>query len=109
MARFEHLTSLLLSSRAKQSGAGALVDEDGFTVVVRSGKGGRTGGFGDGTAKGTTSVGVASRGFAKSGQALGEKKGKGARELVDFYKFQKVERKRQGELWLSFTFKMRAD
>jgi ribosomal RNA-processing protein 7 len=97
MARFDHLTSLLLSSRAKAQGAGALVDEDGFTVVVRSGKSGRTGGLGDGTRKGTTSIGVASRGFAK--KALGQdaaKKGKGAQELPDFYKFQKMERKRQG-------------
>ena len=99
MARFDHLSSLLLSSRAKAQGAGALVDEDGFTVVVRSGKGGRTGGLGDGTRKGTTSVGVASRGFGKKvkGGEVEVKKGKGAQELPDFYKFQQMERKRQGE------------
>ncbi|WWC63476.1 uncharacterized protein I303_106079 [Kwoniella dejecticola CBS 10117] len=91
MARFDHLHGLLLSSRAKQQGSGALVDEDGFTVVVRSGRYGRAGARGDGFGKG--GVGVASTGFAKKMQD--KKKGKGAGELKDFYKFQRNERKRQ--------------
>lgn len=91
MARFDHLQSMLLSSRAKKTGAGALVDEDGFTVVVRGGRYGRTGGRG----KGVAGVGVASRGFAKG--ALDEPKKGGAAELEGFYKFQKVEKKRKGE------------
>ncbi|WWC71402.1 uncharacterized protein I206_105357 [Kwoniella pini CBS 10737] len=91
MARFDYLYGLLLSSRAKQKGSGALVDEDGFTVVVRSGKYGRAGSRGDGFGKG--GVGVASTGFAKKLQ--NKKKGLGAGELKDFYKFQRNERKRQ--------------
>jgi ribosomal RNA-processing protein 7 len=95
MARFDHLHSLLLSSRAKQAGAGALVDEDGFTVVVRGGRYGRTGGRGDG--KGAMGVGVAKRGFEKELANKKKNKAAGSGELVDFYKFQKVDRKRQGE------------
>lgn len=103
MDRYDHLHSLLLSSRARARGAGALVDEDGFTVVVRGAKFGRTGGRGDGL--GGLGVGVASRGFgqkAKGGvgagdQGKGKKKGIGGSELMDFYKFQKVDRKRKGE------------
>jgi ribosomal RNA-processing protein 7 len=95
MARFDHLHSLLLSSRAKQAGAGALVDEDGFTVVVRGGRYGRTGGRGDG--KGAMGVGVAKRGFEKELANKKKSKAAGSGELVDFYKFQKVDRKRQGE------------
>ncbi|GFZ50804.1 hypothetical protein JCM24511_08562 [Saitozyma sp. JCM 24511] len=93
MARFDHLHSLLLSSRAKQAGAGALVDEDGFTVVVRGGRYGRTGGRGDG--KGAMGVGVAKRGFEKELANKKKSKAAGSGELVDFYKFQKVDRKRQ--------------
>ncbi|OWZ52705.1 ribosomal RNA-processing protein 7 [Cryptococcus neoformans 125.91] len=89
MARFDHLHSLLLSSRAKEQGAGALVDEDGFTVVVRSGKYGRAGARGDGFGKG--GVGVATRGFEKKKG----KGGKGSQALPDFYKFQALDRKRQ--------------
>ena len=89
MRRYDHLHSLLLSSRAKQKGAGALVDEDGFTVVVRGGRYGRTGGRGD---LGSGSVGV---GVAKRGLAPKELKG-GAAEMNDFYRFQKVDRKRKG-------------
>lgn len=113
MARYDHLHSLLLSSRAKARGAGALVDEDGFTVVVRGAKFGRTGGRSDGL--GGLGVGVASKGFggAKSaGQSGGvaqggKKKGIGGGELMDFYRFQKVDRKRQGEssasaLWIDW-------
>lgn len=88
MARFDHLQSLLLSSRAKKQGAGALVDEDGFTVVVRGGRYGRTGGRG----KGVAAVGVATKGFKGDGV-----KGKGAQELPNFYKFQQVDQRRQGK------------
>lgn len=88
MARFDHLQSMLLSSRAKKQGAGALVDEDGFTVVVRGGRYGRTGGRG----KGVAAVGVATKGF--KGDAP---RGKGAGELPDFYRFQQVDRKKKGE------------
>ena len=87
MARFDHLQSMLLSSRAKKQGAGALVDEDGFTVVVRGGRYGRTGGRG----KGVAAVGVAAKGF--KGDAP---KGGGAGELPDFYRFQQVDRKKKG-------------
>ena len=86
MARFDHLHGLLLSSRAKKLGAGALVDEDGFTVVVRGGKYGRTGGSG-----------IMGVGVAKKEEGGKKKVGKGAGELTDFYRFQKVDRKRQGK------------
>lgn len=99
MARFDHLHSLLLSSRAKEQGAGALVDEDGFTVVVRSGKYGRAGARGDGFGKG--GVGVATRGFEKKKQGKG---GKGSQALPDFYKFQTLDRKRQGMSFFSTIF-----
>jgi ribosomal RNA-processing protein 7 len=89
MERYDRLHSLLLSSRARQKGAGALVDEDGFTVVVRGGRYGRTGGRGD---EGKKSLGV---GVAKRGLGPKEAKG-GAAALTDFYKFQKVDRKRKG-------------
>ncbi|WVF67514.1 hypothetical protein IAT40_002270 [Kwoniella sp. CBS 6097] len=93
MARFDHLHSLLLTSRAKAQGAGALVDEDGFTVVVRSGNYGRAGARGDALGMGSKGVGVASRGFDK--KLKDKKKGKGAMELEGFYKFQRTDRKRQ--------------
>jgi ribosomal RNA-processing protein 7 len=96
MERYDRLQSLLLSSRARQKGAGALVDEDGFTVVVRGGRYGRTGGRGD-EGKGSSGVGVAKRGLAPK-----ELKG-GAAELTDFYKFQKVDRKRKGEFLFSLV------
>lgn len=99
MARFDHLHSLLLSSRAKEQGAGALVDEDGFTVVVRSGKYGRAGARGDGFGKG--GVGVATRGFEKKKQGKG---GKGSQALPDFYKFQTLDRKRQGRSFSQLFF-----
>ncbi|KAL1408531.1 hypothetical protein Q8F55_005343 [Vanrija albida] len=91
MARYDHLHSLLLSSRARTHGAGALVDDDGFTVVVRGGRYGRTAGRGGDP--GGAGVGVAARGWAKN--AAAKPKGKGAGELTDFYKFQAVDRKRQ--------------
>jgi ribosomal RNA-processing protein 7 len=95
MERYDRLHSLLLSSRARQKGAGALVDEDGFTVVVRGGRYGRTGGRGD---EGKKSLGV---GVAKRGLGPKELKG-GAAELTDFYKFQKVDRKRKGTCFVGF-------
>lgn len=95
MARFDALHGMLLSSRAKKQGAGALVDEDGFTVVVRGGRYGRTGGRGSGD--GALGVGVAKRGFGKDQEELEKGKGQGAKELVDFYRFQKKERKQKGE------------
>lgn len=93
LARHDHLHSLLLSSRAKAHGAGALVDEDGFTVVVRGGRYGRTAGRGGDP--GGAGVAVASRAGVK--EALGKKRGAGSGELKDFYRFQMVDRKRKGE------------
>ena len=90
MIRHDHLHSLLLSSRAKKQGAGALVDEDGFTVVIRGGKYGRTGGTG------TLGVAVAKK-SVEGEAATKKKKGYGAGELSDFYRFQKVDRQRQGK------------
>ena len=101
MARFDHLQSMLLSSRAKKQGAGALVDEDGFTVVVRGGRYGRTGGRG----KGIAAVGVASRGF-KGDEKV---KGKGAGELRDFYRFQQVDRKKKGKSGVAASSMQGAD
>jgi ribosomal RNA-processing protein 7 len=91
MARHDHLHSLLLSSRARASGAGALVDEDGFTVVVRGGRYGRTAGRGGDP--GGAGVAVASRNFKVD---EGRKK-KGSGPLENFYKFQLMDRKRKGE------------
>jgi len=71
------------------------VDEDGFTVVVRGGRYGRTGGRGD---EGKKSLGV---GVAKRGLGPKEAKG-GAAELTDFYKFQKVDRKRKGTFMFTY-------
>ena len=80
---------------------GPIVDDDGFTLVVRGGKFGRTAG------KGSSGVGVASRRFVlDSRKAGGEvdaregldrgKKRKGGVELDGFYRFQRNEKKRQG-------------
>lgn len=101
MDRYDHLHSLLLSSRARQKGAGALVDEDGFTVVVRGGRYGRTGGRGD-LGSGSVGVGVAKRGLVAK-EATG-----GAAALSDFYKFQKVDRKRKGQYILVVVFSFSA-
>ncbi|KAL7420260.1 hypothetical protein Q5752_005229 [Cryptotrichosporon argae] len=87
MDRYDHLHALLLASRARKAGAGALVDEDGFTVVVRGGRYGRTAGRGD-----ALGVAVARRATAP---VDAKKKGRGAGELVDFYRFQQVDRKRK--------------
>jgi len=91
MARYDHLHSLLLASRAKAQGAGALVDEDGFTVVVRGGRYGRTAGRGGDP--GGAGVAVASRNVKVD---TGKKK-KGSGPLENFYKFQLMDRKRKGE------------
>ena len=97
MARYDHLHSLLLSSRAKKQGAGALVDEDGFTVVVRGGRYGRTGGAG------MFGVAVANKIAATEDVEGKRKKGMGAGELNDFYRFQKVDRQRQGGFFPALT------
>ena len=94
-----------LEVQRRKTTQGAIVDEDGFTLVVRGGKFGRTAG------KGASGVGVASRRFvldSKKVQAGGEgtvdareglqrgKKRKGGVELDGFYRFQRNEKKRQG-------------
>jgi ribosomal RNA-processing protein 7 len=94
MARYDHLHSLLLSSRAKAQGAGALVDEDGFTVVVRGGRYGRTAGRAGDPGSGG-GVAVASH---RPKVDDGKKKGRGSGPLDDFYKFQIMDKKRKGEL-----------
>jgi ribosomal RNA-processing protein 7 len=86
VALHDELLSRTLAARAKTRGNGALVDEDGFTVVVRSGKYGRTGG------KGEQGVAVA----ARAAPAPGKKKSAGSEGLEGFYKFQRIEKKRQG-------------
>lgn len=86
VALHDELLSRTLAARAKTRGNGALVDEDGFTVVVRSGKYGRTGG------KGEQGVAVA----ARAASAPGKKKSAGSEGLEGFYKFQRIEKKRQG-------------
>lgn len=92
-----------LEAQRRKTTQGAIVDEDGFTLVVRGGKFGRTAG------KGSAGVGVASRRFvldSKKAGISGEvdaregldrgKKRKGGVELDGFYRFQRNERKRQG-------------
>ena len=64
--------------------SGELLDEDGFTIVQRSGKYGRAGGAADAGG----SVGVAKHGFE-------ENKNKKSTDLQDFYRFQLREKKRQ--------------
>ena len=64
----------------------AIVDEDGFTLVTRGGAYGQTLGGG---------VGVASKGFEKTGQT-GSKKKKEPKEKETFYAFQKAEKQRNG-------------
>ncbi|EIW68461.1 hypothetical protein TREMEDRAFT_63629 [Tremella mesenterica DSM 1558] len=81
--KYDHLHSLLLSSRARKRGAGALVDDEGFTVVVRGGRHGRTGG--------EMGVGVVSQ---KGNLQKFERKKK--LEVVgEFYKFQRTDKRRQ--------------
>lgn len=94
VALYDELLSRTLAARAKTRGSGALVDEDGFTVVVRSGKYGRTGG------KGEQGVAVAARGAP----VAGKKKAKGSEGLEGFYKFQRIEKKRQGEFYARVSF-----
>lgn len=119
LAVFDHFSNL-----AKQkASSGPIVDEDGFTLVVRGGAYGRTAG------KGAAGVGIASRRFVleskkvkaplaweggkrKDGDRVdltqtaeldareGLDRGKGRKKgkvLDGFYKFQRNERKRQGE------------
>lgn len=87
MDRYDHLHGLLLTSKAKAQGAGAVVDADGFTVVLRSGRYGRTAG------RGADGAGVAVATFADENKP--KKKGRGAGELKDFYKFQAQDRKKK--------------
>lgn len=88
MERYDHLHSLLLTSKAKAQGAGAVVDADGFTVVLRSGRYGRTAG------RGADGAGVAVASFADADKPK-KKKNSGAGELKDFYKFQAQDRKKK--------------
>ena len=77
----------------------AIVDEDGFTLVTRGGAYGQTVGGG---------VGVATKRFQETGQtsesAKARKKKKAAAVLKEgFYGFQRHEKRRQGQLTLSYT------
>lgn len=103
-----------LKAQQQRTSQEAIVDEDGFTLVVRGGRFGRTAGKGD---KG---VAVASRRFvmesgrkvrelqkggatsvdvdAREGLQRGKKrKGTGAEAIDGFYSFQRNEKRRQGE------------
>ncbi len=107
LALFDHHASVQ-STRASK---GAITDKDGFTLVVRGGRFGRTAG------KGEKGVGVASRRFmletkkvkgiegavvdAREGLLRGKVKKNSGAQLDGFYKFQRHEQKRQGE---SFRF-----
>ena len=97
LALYDHHVEL----QRRKTTQGAIVDEDGFTLVVRGGKFGRTAG------KGSAGVGVASRRFVLDSKKAGGdvdaregldrgKKRKGGLELDGFYRFQRNERKRQG-------------
>ncbi|RXK36959.1 hypothetical protein M231_05793 [Tremella mesenterica] len=81
--KYDHLHSLLLSSRARKRGAGALVDDEGFTVVVRGGRHGRTGG--------EMGVGVVSQ----NGNLKNLEKKKKLEVVGEFYKFQRTDKRRQ--------------
>ncbi|KAI6005464.1 ribosomal RNA-processing protein 7-domain-containing protein [Pisolithus albus] len=72
----------------------ALVDEDGFTMVVRGGAYGKTLGGG---------VSVASKQFQSTGKT-GNKKKKEPREKMSFYAFQKAEKQRQAIMDLKKNF-----
>lgn len=89
MALFSHLATHARKVQQKE-----IVDEDGFTLVVRGGKYGR--GVGAGGA-----VGVAERGWKGEDQGKrGGNKGKGRMkgELKGFYRWQVREEKREGKL-----------
>jgi ribosomal RNA-processing protein 7 len=77
----------------------AIVDEDGFTLVVRGGAYGQSVGGG---------VAVASKPFKKGGEEGGRgrrgKKKKEPKEKEKFYAFQVHEKKRDGELLIIFSF-----
>lgn len=74
--------------KSKYKKGEAIVDEDGFTLVVRGGAYGKTLG-GD--------VAVATRRFERTGETTtGRKKKKEKKEKEGFYAFQKHEKKRQG-------------
>lgn len=105
-----------LKAQQQKTSAGEIVDEDGFTLVVRGGRFGRTAGKGD---KG---VAVASRRFvmessrkvkelqkggdvtavdvdAREGVQRGKKRKNGGASAIDgFYSFQRNEKRRQGEV-----------
>jgi len=83
--------------RSKYRKGEAIVDEDGFTVVTRGGAYGKTLGGG---------VGVASKGFQRTGQTSKRSRGakKEKKEKVDFYGFQKAEKQRKGGFFLVLFF-----
>jgi ribosomal RNA-processing protein 7 len=101
MALFDHHQAIEQARTSKP-----ITDEDGFTLVVRSGRSGRTAGKGD---KG---VAVASRRFVMESKKLkgvegavldareGLQRGKPKKKKTQFegfYRFQRQEQKRQGE------------
>lgn len=127
LALFDHHTA----KQKLKTSSGPIVDDDGFTLVVRGGKYGRTAG------RGESGVGVATRRFemdskravAKLGLGLGAggdgdgeggmdidareglergKKRKRKMELDGFYRFQRNEQKRQGQFSINYLRLFRA-
>lgn len=72
---------------------GELLDADGFVIVQRGGKYGRTGADGGGA-----SVGVARSAQAGGAEDKGVGRKKKTKELQDFYRFQMREKQREREL-----------
>lgn len=102
LALFDHY----IARQQAQIAQGPIVDEDGFTLVVRGGRFGRTAGKGD------EGVAVASKRFmrdtkkgldldAREGEARGKKR-KNQLELSGFYRFQVNEQKKQGSSFFLF-------
>ncbi|TFL05799.1 ribosomal RNA-processing protein 7-domain-containing protein [Pterulicium gracile] len=102
MALFDYLQNKAKRGQGKYRKGEAIVDEDGFTLVVRGGAYGQTVGGG---------VGVADKNFAEEIEAGDgdNKRGKGRKrkekkEKVNFYAFQKAEKQRKELLGLRQRF-----
>jgi ribosomal RNA-processing protein 7 len=97
MEAFEYELAKTRRAQTKYKKGEAIVDEDGFTLVVRGGAYGQTVGGG---------VGVASKTFQKTGQTRGGRtrnKKEKVKQKEGFYAFEKAEKQRKGMCSLPFV------
>jgi ribosomal RNA-processing protein 7 len=95
-----------LQKESKYRKGEAIVDEDGFTLVVRGGAYGQTVGGGIGVASKKWQEEAASSRMEKETEDVGgskrSKKKKKDKEKTNFYAFQKAEKQRSGTSYLTF-------